>query len=386
MKLKLPEDVRRMLQRRFENNHRDWLVAGGESWPQEFALGVPTEQEALRQVDGVRAWVTAWQEWCGSGALTFCERRWNSLGLQRLPEKLVLQTPEEVAFWIGEGARWSRALKRYRELIGRWGALAGPLARYFAVLADYCDEDYLRISDMVSWIVSHPESGLYPRQLPVYGLDSKWLEGRKGLIGDLVAAILNGKGRDGDFYQRCGLQAPPLLIRMRVLDQGLRSRVGGLSDITAPVEDLAALDFPASRVFIVENLQTGLAFSDIPGAVVFMRLGYHVDVLARIPWISRARCTYWGDIDTHGFAILSLARSHLGNLESVLMDEEILLSHEALWVKEKEQHGSPEQALLTVSEQAVYAGLKQQRRGQNVRLEQERIPWVVAWQQLQETR
>ena len=34
-----------------------------------------------------------------------------------------------------------------------------------------------------------------------------------------------------------------------------------------------------NAVFVVENLQTGLAFDDLPEAVVIMRLGYAVDVL-----------------------------------------------------------------------------------------------------------
>ncbi len=65
---------------------------------------------------------------------------------------------------------------------------------------------------------------------------------------------------------------------------------------------------------------TGLAFDDMPGTVVFMALGYSVDLLAHVPWTSTARCLYWGDIDTHGFAILQRARACFPRLESVLMD------------------------------------------------------------------
>lgn len=90
----------------------------------------------------------------------------------------------------------------------------------------------------------------------------------------------------------------------------------------------------------------------------------------------------WGDLDTHGFAILHRARSYLPTLKSVLMDEDTLLSHKALWVDEKEQHPAAEWALLTAAEQVVYQGLKQQRWGQNVRLEQERIAWDIAWNTL----
>jgi hypothetical protein len=383
--LKLPEDVRQALVRRFQSKHREWLIgdAGESLWPLEVALGAPTEQAALRQVDGVRAWVRAWQGWQGVGTLSWCERRWKTLGVQRLPEKLAVRGPEDVAMWIGESARWERAQSRYRALIARWPALAQQLPRYFDVLADYSDADYQRLTEMLDWIASHPNSNLYPRQLPVSGLDSKWLDGRKGLLTDLVAAIQEDSSSDLDFYQRCGLKAPPLLVRMRVLDQSLRAHVGGVGDITAPVDDLAGISWPVSHVFIVENLQTGLAMSDMPGAVVFMRLGYSVDVLARLPWLARARCIYWGDLDTHGFAILHRARSYIPELQSVLMDEETLLRHKALWVDEAAQHSAAELTLLTKDEQQLYRDLKQQRWGQNVRLEQERIDWTTAWNVLQ---
>ena len=390
--MKLPDDVRQFLARRFQSKHREWLIGdpGEGQWPLEVPLGIPTEQAALRQVDGVRAWVGAWQGWQAntvqtSGTLYWCERRWKALGVQRLPEKLALGGPEEVAMWIGESARWERAQSRYRTLTARWPVLAQPLPRYFDVLADYGDADFHRLAEMLDWIANHPQSDLYPRQLPVSGLDSKWLDGRKGLLTDLVAAIQEDSSSELDFYQRCGLKAPPLLVRMRVLDQALRARVGGVGDITAPVEDLAGLNLPVSHVFIVENLQTGLAMSDMPGAVVFMRLGYNVDVLACFPWLAPAKCIYWGDLDTHGFAILHRARSYIPALQSVLMDEDTLLQHKALWVDESAQHPATELTLLTEPEQLLYRDLKQHRWGQNVRLEQERIDWVAAWGALQRT-
>lgn len=60
------------------------------------------------------------------------------------------------------------------------------------------------------------------------------------------------------------------------------------------------------------------------------------------------------------------------------MDEDTLLSHKSLWVDENEQHPANELSQLTDAEQSVYQSLKQQRWGQNVRLEQERVAWDYA--------
>jgi hypothetical protein len=145
---------------------------------------------------------------------------------------------------------------------------------------------------------------------------------------------------------------------------------------------LAGLNLPVDRVYIVENLQTGLAFGDLPGSALILRMGYGVDVLARIPWISRAECVYWGDLDTHGLRILSRARALLPQVTSILMDEETLLAHESLWGEEPEQTSDVELPALTPVEQLLYRQLKQHHWGTNVRLEQERIPWEYAWKAL----
>lgn len=382
--MKLPEDARNELARRFQNKRREWLIddSSKDKWPLEIPLGIPTEQAALKQIDGVRAWVNAWRGSLIAGSLSWCERNWKILGRWLLPEKLVLHNPEDVAIWIGESSRWECAKNRYQKLTERWSALAHLLPKYFDVLADYSETDYQRMVEILDWIVNHPKSNLYHRQLPVSGLDSKWLDGRKKLLTDLVAAVQEDSSNELDFYQRCGLRAPPTLFRMRVLDESLRAKVGGISDITAPIEDIASINWTVSNVFIVENLQTGLAMDDMPGSIVLMRLGYNVDVLAQLPWLTNARCLYWGDLDTHGFAILHRARSKIPSLQSVLMDEDTLLRYRALWVDEPAQHTAESLAFLTAQEQKLYLDLKRQRWGKNIRLEQERIDWDVAWRAL----
>ena len=60
------------------------------------------------------------------------------------------------------------------------------------------------------------------------------------------------------------------------------------------------------------------------------------------------------------------------------MDEATLLHHRDVGFG-KSAIGAAEFPLLTPVEQSLYGGLKQQRWGVNVRLEQERIAWSYAW-------
>ena len=376
--MKQPPEVRLLLVRRFASGAPDWLAGAPAAWPMSIPLGMPTEAETLRQTDAVRGWVAAWASWQGPGELVWVQRQWKVLGAQRLPATLTLHSADDAARWAGQHERWQRARARFVLLTERWPALAQRLPRLFAVLADYEDADFLRLREMLAWLLAHPASGLYPRQLPVPGVDSKWLESRKGVLAELLAALRPGAPEGEDFHRLCGLKKAPPQVRMRVLDPALRARLGGLGDITAPPAQLATLALPAATVYIVENLQTGLAFGDIPGAVVFMALGYSVDLLGQVPWIASARCLYWGDLDTHGFAILNRARGYLPALESALMDEQTLLHHRALWSCEQAQHAAPELPLLTAAEAQVYRALRQNTLAQNLRLEQERVGWDYA--------
>lgn len=376
--MKLPADVRRLLERRFANQHRAWLAQDGgrDTWPLVISLDIPSELSALKQIDAVRAWAETWQHWQGAGELRWTERRWRVLGTQSLPEFLVLHTATEVSAWAGQQERWIRAGRRHAVFSSHWPQLAMPLARHFDVLADYSDVDAARLKDVLSWLEVNPISGLYLRQLPIAGIDTKWIEPRQELLRDLLASIRRlAPDERVDFHELCGLRKAPSRLRIRILDPALRAYVRGLGDITAPVEELAALDLPAAHILIVENLQTGLALPDLPGAIAFMALGKSVDVLATIPWLRNIPATYWGDIDTHGFEILNRARGVLPQIRSILMDLPTLQAHEDLWGFESVPAVAVELPLLTPEEHTLYDGLKTHAWKHQLRLEQERISW-----------
>ncbi|HET8552773.1 MAG TPA: Wadjet anti-phage system protein JetD domain-containing protein [Gammaproteobacteria bacterium] len=364
--------------RRYRNQSRNWLAGGGD-WPLSISLGLPSEREALKDLARVRDWQNAWTRWRGPGEVEWVERQWPNVGAQHLPQRLILATPEAVADATGDGDRWRRAAARFRQLVQVWPALREILPRHYALLADWNATDFDRLRSLLQWLIAHPASALYPRQLPVAGLDSKWLDTRRAVVGEWLSAIRHLP--EDDFYALAGLCRPPITLRMRLLDPELRQAVGGLSDMTAPVSDLAQLRLPVRKVFIVENLQTGLAFEELPGAVVFMRQGYAVNVYADLPWLMDVPCYYWGDLDTHGFAILNRLRQYLPHARSLLMDEGTLLDHRALWSREATP-AEVDLPILDAAEAHVYDKLRYHHWGHLVRLEQERIAWPYAWERV----
>ncbi|GAB3994030.1 hypothetical protein GCM10029992_07310 [Glycomyces albus] len=125
-------------------------------------------------------------------------------------------------------------------------------------------------------------------------------------------------------------------------------------------------------VFIVENEITFLAFPDHARAAVLLGSGYAVAGATRPAALADRRVYYWGDIDTHGFAILDRLRARLPQAESILMDEETLTAHEPHWAREPSQTKA-ELRRLTPGEAKLYSDLLDGRWRPSVRLEQERV-------------
>lgn len=284
--------------------------------------------------------------------------------------------------------RWLLARERVECLMRYWpdadDEWSTELAAHFDLLADLSAEDFQRLVSVVDFLYQRGGVGLRPRQLPISGVHSKWLSSHRGVVTAWLGA-LHGRGTPRGFTEVTGIVPEPDRLRMRILDPALAKVVGGLSDLEAPFEQIARLPLEPRTVLVVENLESGLACEPLPGLVVLMGKGYAVDRLADIPWLTRVPVLYWGDIDTHGFAILNRVRGLLPCVESVLMDRDTLLRHQDLWVTELQQHGGGPLDRLEEPERSLYEALLAGEFGPRLRLEQERLPWDHAWSTIRQS-
>ncbi len=361
-------------------DQRDWAAFGGEGAVLEIPLHPPTEREALTDQTAAIAWVRAWQAAGRDDSAGFLVnwggRQWPSLGAQSVPERCVLRGANAIAAFAGASAsrEWSTLRDRAAAIRGAFAAraasadIAGAIRIHWRTLQSLAAADFTILLLVVEWLAENPASGWRIRQLPIRGIDTKWLERHRTVVESLHAAATDRIS--------LGLLDAPTLVRVRFLDPALRP--GGLCDVIAPVDELAALDIAPSVVFVFENLETMFAMPELPGAVVVHGGGYAAPRLGRIPWIQSGRVIYWGDLDSDGFAILHALRSSCSEVTSVLMDERTLLAYRDLWVPEPKAAGGT-YSTLTAGEQRA---LERIRTEGNVRLEQERIAWEFALAQL----
>ena len=354
---------------------------GTSLYPLPLRLKRPASQDLGDRFDDVRAWIGALdagsRERRGFGYdIVWEEINHRQLGRNRLPAGIVVPSERDALALIGRQAQAETFDMLARETLTRFPSLRDWILRKPLLVVDNAAE-WMCILAVLAWFEAHPRSGLYLRQLDIPGVDTKFIELRRGLLAELLDQVL-APSRASDqvlpppFEQRFGLRSRPALIRLRILDPSLF--IGGLTDITVPVEQLAVLDLPATRVFITENEINGLAFPEAAGGIVLFKLGYELDLLAQVAWLGDREIHYWGDIDTHGFAMLGRLRARFPHTQSLLMDRETLMAHQSLWGREDAPHTGP-LAHLNEQEQALYDELRQNRLDDRVRLEQERIPF-----------
>jgi hypothetical protein len=208
----------------------------------------------------------------------------------------------------------------------------------------------------------------------ITGVDTKFVESRRTLfdelLGFLVPGALDLRAKRESFEARFGLREKPLRGRFRFLDPEMN--LSGLTDIEADATEFARHPLPVDRVFIVENEINFLSFPPASRALVVWGGGYSIDRIREAAWLSSRDLIYWGDIDTHGFGILDRLRSLFPSVRSFLMDRETFLGHQRLWVAEPKPRND-QLSRLTAAESAVYDELRENKLGERVRLEQERV-------------
>ncbi|QSR36540.1 hypothetical protein CFI10_16415 [Marinobacterium iners] len=348
-----------------------------DGWPLRYPLRHPAAGELGSRFAEAQKWV---QRWCAHEEKHDFQLDWRDInsrdiGRNELPVAIQFDYPEDAQALIGK----RRAGRHYTQLCEQ-------ITTSCPDLLDWCARKPLavlelqpawsRLLNVVHWLRQHPRPNVYIRQLELPCVDTKFIESHKKVLGELLDEVLpagqidsGARGVSG-FEQRYGFLNKPAQIRFRLLDTALY--IQGMNDLQIPVTDFARLTLPVQRIVITENEINGLALPNMPGAMVIFGLGYGLDSLKQVEWLADKAIYYWGDLDTHGFAMLDQLRSYFPQTQSLLMDRATLLVHEPLWGEEPKPTRK-RLSRLTDHEQALYEDLCLDRLAPALRLEQERI-------------
>jgi hypothetical protein len=374
-----PADLRAQVQRLWDRGELlRAAVADTVSWPLRLNLKVPSASDLSDRFEAVREWVRAIAD---TPQVRIEWREWNHRvqGAQQLPATVWLDTPQDALAFIGKARQAQRFVVLWQQTEAVQPTLLAWLLRRPLQALDLADR-WDRLLAVVTWLQAHPRPAVYLRQVDIPGVDSKFIEAHRGVLAELLdlalpaEAIERGATGVAQFARRFGFLDKPVRIRFRLLDPAMSSLLGckGPADITLDAASFAALTLPARRVFITENETNFLAFPPAANAIVVFGAGYGWEPLARASWLHRCQLHYWGDIDTHGFAILDQLRGYFPGAASFLMDRATLLAHRLHWGEEPDP-ARHDLARLTPEETVVYDDLRFDRYQPRLRLEQERV-------------
>lgn len=381
----LPSDLRDRVRKWWEKGFLLSCLAGAEPFfPRRLPLKGPTSAEIVQHFDEVRDWIAQLTTSAGHYRIVWRSINHRILGQNDLPSEIWIDTLEDALAMIGR----KQQADRFAAMLTVTGERRPELMRWLGkrpLRALTLTDDWPRLLDIVDWVCCNPRPGIYLRQVDIAGVHTKFIENHWVTLAELLDLALPAEaveaafsGRAG-FCRRYGFCDKPVRIRFRILDSEMAPFATGTDqDITVTAQTFAGLDLPAKRIFITENEINFLAFPAAERSLVVFGAGYGFDMLSRARWLNDRLLYYWGDLDTHGFAILDQLRAHFPRVRSFLMDKETLMSHRPFWGVEPRPE-SRELPRLTPEESDLYDDLRFNRLGKQLRLEQERIGfrWVL---------
>ncbi|MFI0788932.1 Wadjet anti-phage system protein JetD domain-containing protein [Streptomyces lydicus] len=370
-----PRDVVARLRKRWERGDYLAELANGTDWePFSIPLRGPKAGDITQHYEAALAWARSWAPEVHKHVRIEHRRLGGRLaGVNDVPARVWIERREDLWRLLGV----TSTVHRYELLLA---CAREALPRLATWMADHpmrvvrWEADWPRLQATIRWINGYHGPAVYLRQLDVPGVDTKFIEHHRAILTTLLEHCLPSDRIDTeaartDFAARFRFLRKPAYLRFRLLgDESL----AGFSELTVRADEFTSPPSGITTVYVVENETTYLAFPNQPRSIVILGGGYAVTQLSALSWLHHRSLIYWGDLDTHGFAILDRLRRAFPHTQSILMTRNVLLEHRNQWVKEDAPtHGHL--ATLSPEEADLHESLMEGEFGHNVRLEQERV-------------
>jgi len=287
------------------------------AWPKPFPLGrVSSSQVAADFAQHIHG-LSRWREWATDNGVTLHEETRRISGTrQRLATHVVVPDIDTAAAILAENWPQQLAIARRRsvELIREFPTLAAnaSLTRILRAVVKLSDLDFDILCRVAHWFHQHPREasdGLTPRQVPLVGIQAKWLNNHQGLVRALA-------GLDD---LRLNPGHPPR-VHFTYLDPEYLA-TGRRRHDSYSVGDCIELPYSPLVVVISENKDTAIGFPPVPGGIAVEGAGTGGSTIAAVPWIRDAPFVmYWGDMDADGLCILNEFRERGIPAASMFMD------------------------------------------------------------------
>jgi hypothetical protein len=297
-----------------------------------------------------------------------------TIGTQQLPTSIYFDTEKDFLKFLGKD-------KEVENFINDWQIIHTN----FPELKDWIIKNPTKIIQnqskwqsllkVCNYFKNCPKPNLYIRELPA-NVHTKFIESNQSIITELLDIIIENhiNLNEKEFEKRFNLKFREPLVRFKILDKHIsETYFSGLDDISIPIRQFESLKLPLKQVLIVENkinlLTIALTLPAMKNTIAIFGQGNAVTNIQNAKWLNDIIVLYWGDIDVHGFEMLSRIRKHFNHTQSILMDK---TTFDKYFENDSGKPTTDTTALnLTDIEKELYNLLKTN----NWRLEQEKIPF-----------
>lgn len=292
-------------------------------------------------------------------------------GIQDIPTSISFQTEYDYLKYINEEKDTAKFKKDVTSILSSYPELKDWIYKHPIKVIENDWESLLKVC---KYFKAVPQPHLYIRELPIQ-VHTKFIENNTGIIRELldiiIAEYLNYEEKR--FEPHFNLKYDETLVRFRILDEVIcQQQFGGIDDISIPISKFQNIALPIHTVYIVENKMNMLTFPAQSNGIVVFGKGFGVDIMKNVEWLKTKKIYYWGDLDAHGFQILSEIRTHFEQVESFMMDRH---TFDLFYEGDKGTETNIQKDLcLTSEESEMFKYLKEY----NLRLEQEKIPHEYA--------
>lgn len=353
------------------------VLSNSSLFPLKIKLKKPNSKDITDNFSAVRLWVNKIQ------AISSVKIKWKIVshriqGEQQLPDYVYVENIQAVLSLLKKEKSYVQFLTQIEITKQKLPDLLPFLEKYpLKVLSLY--DIWNKLLAVVYWRKNHLSPNIYLRQVDIPDIHSKFIESNKTILSELFDFVLPKSeikielNKTSQFSERYGFREKPIRIRFRNLDP--RKPIFPFissSDLTLDLESFCQLMPQIKHIIIVENEINYLALPNLEDCWAIFGAGYGWSYFQQITWLKQCNIYYWGDIDTHGFAILNQLRHYLPQTKSFLMEQNILLEHREFWSSEAKPYQG-ELTNLTEKEQRLFQKLQSNELGKQIRLEQEFI-------------
>ncbi len=304
------------------------------------------------------------------------------IGKQLFPTRIYFETLDDYLKFLHKEKEYNGVMQVTQQIIDHIPQLKTWIVANPQKVLNNLDkwDDLIKVCN---YFIEHPKPNIFIRELPL-DISTKFVERNKNILRNLLDILVEKyiNSSETEFEKRFNLKYNEPLIRLRILDDEIAENMfSGVNDLSIPQSQFDNLNIPCEKVFILENKTTYsnifnfLTLPSLTKSISIFGQGFAINQLKNAKWLSDKQIIYWGDIDAHGFQILSQLRGYFSQTRSCMMDLHTFTQFRDLAIT------GPDTIMtdlenLTDGERELFElliGLKKSNR-----LEQEKIPHVYA--------